>query len=92
MRAKFHRVLVNLLQNAVRHTPARRRDPTSRPRTSAVTSAASAGDREVAGAIHVLDTGEGIAAARGLPHVFERSYRGRGVAPSPQPLDDGGER
>jgi two-component system, OmpR family, sensor histidine kinase SaeS len=65
---QIHRVLANLLQNAVRHTPAG-----GAIRIQAETSAAGDGRREVR--IHVVDTGEGIAAAD-LPHVFARSYRG----------------
>ncbi len=57
------RVLTNLVQNALRHTPA--------DGTVAVTARAVAEGVQV----DVVDTGEGIPAAD-LPHVFERFYRG----------------
>jgi signal transduction histidine kinase len=57
------RVLANLVQNALRHTPA--------DGTVAVTARAVAEGVQV----DVVDTGEGIPAAD-LPHVFERFYRG----------------
>jgi two-component system OmpR family sensor kinase len=56
------RLLVNLLENALRHTPA----------DGAITVAAEpVGDRVI---VTVADTGEGIA-PRHLPHVCERFYR-----------------
>jgi signal transduction histidine kinase len=57
------RVLTNLVQNALRHTPA--------DGTVAVTARTVAEGVQV----DVVDTGEGIPAAD-LPHVFERFYRG----------------
>lgn len=59
----LRRVLTNLVQNALRHTPA--------DGTVAVTAHAVAEGVQV----DVVDTGEGIPAAD-LPHVFERFYRG----------------
>jgi signal transduction histidine kinase len=61
---KIQRVLYNLVQNAIRHTPARGQ--------IAVTALLCAGGRQVQ--VQVADTGEGIA-AEDLPHVFEPFYR-----------------
>lgn len=60
---RLTRVLANLLQNAVRHTP---------EDGSVVVSAGLNGPEVV---VAVRDTGEGIPAAD-VPHVFERFYRG----------------
>ncbi|UXY25301.1 sensor histidine kinase [Streptomyces sp. HUAS TT20] len=61
-RDRLVQVLVNVLTNALRHTPA----------GGKVTLAAEPSDRGVV--ISVADTGEGIAPEH-LPHVFERFYR-----------------
>ena len=61
-RDRLVQVLVNLLTNALRHTPA----------TGTVTLAAEPADGGVV--LSVTDTGEGIAAEH-LPHLFERFYR-----------------
>ena len=60
---RIQRVLYNLVQNAIRHTPAE----------GAVTVAAVGLGPNVR--VDVRDTGEGIAPAD-LPHVFDRFYRG----------------
>jgi signal transduction histidine kinase len=60
---KIGRVLNNLLDNALRHTPA----------GGAVQVGASVTPEGVQ--VEVCDTGEGIS-AEDLPHVFERFYRG----------------
>lgn len=60
---QIQRVLYNLVQNAIRHTPA--------DGTIAISVRPLAGAVEVC----VTDTGEGIA-AQDLPHVFDRFYRG----------------
>lgn len=57
------RVLLNLVQNAIRHTPA----------DGSVTLRAAADDDGVL--VEVRDTGEGIPAAD-LPRIFDRFYRG----------------
>jgi two-component system, OmpR family, sensor kinase len=58
----LHRVFLNLLQNAIRHTPAAGR---------ITLSARAAGGTAV---VRVSDTGEGIAPEH-LPHLGERFYR-----------------
>ncbi|MDP2007131.1 MAG: HAMP domain-containing sensor histidine kinase [Rubrivivax sp.] len=66
----FERALANLLDNALKHTPAGGR--------VAVSAARAAGQVRVA----VADTGAGIAAAD-LPHLFDRLYQARAsVAPA----------
>jgi signal transduction histidine kinase len=60
---QLQRVLFNLIQNAIRHTPAD---------GSVTVSAAAADDRLE---IEVADTGDGIAAPD-LEHVFEPFFRG----------------
>lgn len=60
---QLRRVLMNLLQNAIRHTPS----------DGSVTIAASVLDGDVQ--LEVIDTGPGIAAAD-QPHVFDAFYRG----------------
>lgn len=67
---RLRQVVVNLLSNALRHTPGGGRITV---RTGV------RGDEAV---LEVLDTGPGIA-AEDLPHVFERFYRGRGAEAGP---------
>ncbi|GIU99424.1 MAG: hypothetical protein KatS3mg014_1040 [Actinomycetota bacterium] len=67
---RLRQVVVNLLSNALRHTPGGGRITV---RTGVH------GDEAV---LEVLDTGPGIA-AEDLPHVFERFYRGRGAEAGP---------
>jgi signal transduction histidine kinase len=61
-------VLLNLLSNAIRHTP---------PGGQVVVSANSVADRA---AIRVTDTGQGIA-NEDLAHIFEEFYQARNHAP-----------
>jgi signal transduction histidine kinase len=67
---RLRQVVVNLLSNALRHTPAGGR---IQVRT------ALEGDDAL---LEVLDTGPGLA-PEDLPHVFERFYRGQGAEESP---------
>lgn len=60
--ARLRQVLANLLDNALRHTPA----------GGQIIMRADAEQHEVA--VHVTDTGSGIT-PDALPHVFERFYR-----------------
>jgi two-component system sensor histidine kinase BaeS len=61
---RIGQVLGNLLDNALRHTPA----------GGTVTISAAISPRAGGGQLSVTDTGEGIPAEH-LPHVFERFYR-----------------
>ncbi|HEX5949857.1 MAG TPA: ATP-binding protein, partial [Actinomycetota bacterium] len=63
---RLRQVVVNLLSNALRHTPAGGRIEVS---TCATDGGAT---------LEVLDSGPGIA-PEDLPHVFERFYRGAGA-------------
>jgi two-component system OmpR family sensor kinase/two-component system sensor histidine kinase BaeS len=62
---KVSRVLINLISNAVRHTPA--------GGTITVEACRKGDDDQVC--VDVRDTGEGIPTSD-LPHIFERFYRG----------------
>ena len=77
---QIQRVLANLLQNALRYTPA----------GGAILLYASAlsderGAEQVA--VRVVDTGQGIAASD-LPHIFEMAYRGESSRTRPQQLGE----
>jgi signal transduction histidine kinase len=64
----IHRVLTNLMQNALRHTPRGGRIVVHARRTEGAASAPVV-------MVRVVDSGSGIE-ARDLPHIFEPLYRG----------------
>jgi signal transduction histidine kinase len=65
---RVHRLLANLVQNSLAHTP-----PGGRVAIRAAVRHEAGGARAVL--VQVLDSGEGIA-AHDLPHIFEPMYRG----------------
>ncbi|SDB92787.1 Signal transduction histidine kinase [Raineyella antarctica] len=74
--ARMGQVLVNLLTNALRHTPAGGTvTVTVRPAAGNGSAARTRAAGRPGVAIVVEDTGEGMGAEQ-LPHVFERFYRG----------------
>lgn len=67
---RIHRVLINLVQNALRHTA-----PGGRVAIHARVQAPATPAAPACVLVRVVDSGEGIAAAD-LPHIFEPTYRG----------------
>ncbi len=67
---QIQRVIDNLLQNALRHTPAG-----GAIMLHAAPRHADMGGQPTGIVVQVIDTGDGIA-AHDLPHIFERTYRG----------------
>jgi signal transduction histidine kinase len=67
---RIHRVLINLVQNALRHTA-----PGGRVAIHAQVQAPLTPSAPARVLVRVVDSGEGIAAAD-LPHIFEPTYRG----------------
>ena len=80
---QMHRVLINLLQNALQHTPS------SGTILLRAMRQRSGGGGERGLLVQVIDGGVGIA-ADDLPHVFERTYRGE--ASRRRAATDGDER
>jgi signal transduction histidine kinase len=68
---QIYRALTNLLQNAVRYTPA---GGTILIHAGPAPASESGGESPGV-QVQVIDTGEGVSAAD-LPHIFERTYRG----------------
>ena len=68
----FHRVLLNLIDNAIKHSPSR---ATIFVHLSEPDRGAEAGDRPSdALTLEVMDMGSGFS-AKDLPHIFDRFYR-----------------
>jgi signal transduction histidine kinase len=68
---QIYRALMNLLQNAMRYTPA----GGSILIYAGPTSALPGSSEDGAILVQVIDTGEGVS-AEDLPHIFDRTYRG----------------
>jgi signal transduction histidine kinase len=68
---QIYRALMNLLQNAIRYTPAGGTILIHAGHATALTGPAE--DASVL--VQVIDSGEGVS-AEDLPHIFERTYRG----------------
>jgi signal transduction histidine kinase len=81
---RVHRLLANLVQNSLAHTP-----PGGRVAIRAAVREEAGGTQAVL--VQVLDSGEGIA-AHDLPHVFEPMYRGEASRRRGTPGWDQGER
>jgi signal transduction histidine kinase len=83
---QIYRALANLLQNAIRHTPAGEiiLIHAAHQRQEGTDACSNPGSSIV---IQVIDSGEGIAASD-LPHIFDRTYRGEASRHRTHPHND----